>query len=120
MQSVRSEAPELPDKRTVEVRQAADVPDVSPPEVLPYRAPQDDGPGPTAIDIFKGTAAVGLTLLFLAVALCISVLLLDRGGVPDGKDDAIAAPAIVMLLLLLGAWISYRAARDCFTGAIRR
>ena len=33
---------------------------------------------------------------------------------------AVAGPVTMTLLLLLGAWLSYRGARDCFTGAIRR
>jgi hypothetical protein len=92
--------------------------DSPPPAVLAYRAPHEEPPGPTAIDVFKGTAAVVLMLLFLSLALCVSVLLIQQWT--EGAANAVAAPAAVMALLLFGAWLSYRGARDCFTGAIRR
>jgi hypothetical protein len=93
--------------------------DDSPPvAVLAYRAPHEEPPGPTVMDIFKGTAAVALMLLFLSLALCVSVLLVEQWK--EGAANAAAAPAAVMMLLLLGAWLSFRGARDCFTGAIRR
>lgn len=90
------------------------------PAVLPYRAPYDEPSGPTATDIFKGMAAVGLMLFSLAIALLILGLLAQQLSVPEGDGAPVAAPLAVTFLLLLVAWLSYRGARDCFTGAIRR
>jgi len=94
--------------------------DPPPLAVLPYRAPYDEASGPTVIDIFKGTAAVGLMLLFLVITLICTVLLIEQLREPEGDGYVITASATLTLMLLLGAWLSYRGARDCFTGALRR
>lgn len=121
MDDVRNESDEARSGNTgPQLRAMADAGDESPAEVLQYRVPYDEPSGPTATDIFKGTAAVGLMLLFLAIALSISVFLIEQWSTPEDTEYAVAAPAAVTLLLLLAAWLSYRGARDCFTGATRR
>jgi len=93
--------------------------DPPPPAVLAYRAPHEEPPGPTVIDIFKGTAAVGLMLLFLALTLGVAMMFIEQPGVPEGAAAKILV-AVLAIPLLFGASLCYRSARDCFTGAIRR